>query len=61
LDAQIGSGKFDSVLAWLRENIHRHGRKYDPMKLVRRVTGSPITPEPYVRYLTEKYSEIYGL
>ena len=29
--------------------------------LVEKVTGSKITPEPYVRYLTKKYSEIYGL
>jgi Zn-dependent M32 family carboxypeptidase len=29
--------------------------------LVEKVTGSKITAEPYVRYLTKKYSEIYGL
>jgi carboxypeptidase Taq len=61
LEAQIRGGKFDSLLHWLRENIHRHGRKYDPQDLVQRVTGSRITPEPYVKYLTTKYSEIYNL
>jgi hypothetical protein len=25
------------------------------------VTGSKIDPAPYVRYLTKKYGEIYGL
>jgi carboxypeptidase Taq len=49
------------LLAWLRQNIHRHGQKYEPQKLVQIVTGSTITPEPYVRYLTKKYSEIYRL
>ncbi len=61
LDDQIRKGKFDALLGWLRENIHKHGRKYDPQDLVQRVTGSKITPEPYVRYLTTKYSDIYGL
>ena len=61
LDNQIRRGDFSSLLAWLRDQIHRHGRKYEPQELVRRVTGSAIDPKPYVRYLKSKYSEIYGL
>lgn len=61
LDDQIHMGKFDDLLDWLREKVHRHGHKYDPQDLVQKVTGSKITPEPYIRYLTRKYSEIYGL
>ena len=61
LGEEIRKGKFDSLLGWLRENVHKHGRKYYPQELVQKVTGSKITPEPYVRYLTGKYSDIYGL
>ena len=61
LDDQIRHGDFSELLAWLRKNIHQHGQKYEPQKLVETVTGSRISPEPYVRYLTKKYSEIYGL
>jgi len=61
LEDQIGAGKFDELLAWLRENIHRHGAKFEPQELVQRVTGSKIDPEPYVRYLTEKFTKIYAL
>lgn len=61
LDDQICKGNFSELLGWLRTNIHQHGHKYDPQVLVEKVTGSKITPEPYVRYLTKKYSEIYGL
>ncbi len=61
LGEQIRKGNFEALLGWLRWNIHRHGRKYKPQDLVRKVTGSQISPEPYVRYLTAKYSEIYGL
>lgn len=61
LDDQIRRGEFQGLLEWLHENVHRHGRKYDPQELVQKVTGSRITPGPYVRYLTRKYSDIYGL
>ena len=61
LDAQIEAGQFTELLAWLRQNIHRHGAKFEPQVLVKRVTGSTITPEPYLRYLNKKYSEIYHL
>ena len=61
LDDQIRAGNFSELLEWLRKNIHQHGQKFEPQTLVERVTGSRITSEPYVRYLTKKYSEIYGL
>ena len=61
LDDQIRAGNFAELLGWLRRNIHQHGQKYEPQALIERVTGSKITPEPYIRYLTKKYSEIYGL
>ncbi|HSB01862.1 MAG TPA: carboxypeptidase M32 [Anaerolineales bacterium] len=61
LDDQIRKGNFSELLTWLRTNIHHHGQKHEPQGLVEMVTGSRITPEPYVRYLKKKYSEIYGL
>ncbi|MBA3075561.1 MAG: carboxypeptidase M32 [Anaerolineae bacterium] len=61
LEAQIEQGKFDELLSWLRLKIHQHGAKFEPQVLVKEVTGSSITPEPYIRYLTTKYSEIYNL
>jgi len=61
LSDEITRGRFDSLLGWLRANLHMYGRKYDPQELVRRITGSKINAEAYVRYLTNKYSEVYGL
>ncbi len=61
LDDQISKGNFTELLGWLRKNIHQYGHKYEPQVLVEKVTGSKITPEPYVRYLTKKYGEIYNL
>lgn len=61
LESQIEQGKFDELLGWLHTKIHCHGAKFEPQTLVKEVTGSIITPEPYMRYLKSKYSEIYNL
>ncbi|HTX91674.1 MAG TPA: carboxypeptidase M32 [Anaerolineales bacterium] len=61
LPDQIRHGKFEALLAWLREKVHRHGAKFEPQELVQKVTGSKIDPTAYVRYLTAKFGEIYGL
>ena len=61
LSDQIRNGEFSELLDWLRENIHRHGAKFEPQELVKRVTGSKIDPEPYINYLRTKYGEIYGI
>jgi carboxypeptidase Taq len=61
LPDQIAAGQFDELLGWLRENIHRHGRKYTPVELVKRVTGNDLTASNYVAYIKAKFSDIYGL
>ncbi len=61
MDARIEQGEFSTLLDWLREKIHRHGSKYEPQELVKRVTGSKIDPQPYMRYLQAKLSDIYNL
>ncbi len=57
----IRLGRFSALLRWLRDHVHAHGRKYLPKDLLLRATGSPLTPEPYLRYLRQKFGEIYGL
>jgi carboxypeptidase Taq len=61
LESQIERGQFGELLAWLRQNMHRFGAKFEPQELVQKITGSKIDPQPYLRYLQAKYSEIYEL
>lgn len=61
LDENFRKGDFSELLGWLHKNIHQYGRKFEPQTLMLNVTGSKITPAPYVRYLKKKYGEIYGL
>jgi len=60
-EEQIEKGQFAEILGWLRERVHVHGAKYEPQELVKKITGSPIDPDPYVRYLEKKFGEIYHL
>jgi carboxypeptidase Taq len=61
IERQMAEARFEPLLAWLREKIHRHGRKFRPQELLRKVTGAGIDAGPYMRYLERKYGEIYGL
>ncbi|MBN1964638.1 MAG: carboxypeptidase M32, partial [Anaerolineae bacterium] len=61
IPGDIEKGDFSTLMGWLRENIHRYGRKYWPNELTERVTGGPIQTAPFMRYLRAKYSDIYGL
>ena len=61
LDDQIRQGNFENLLGWLRENVHRHGRKFEPQDLIERITGERINPAAYMRYLNKKYGQIYNL
>ncbi|GAB4309177.1 MAG: carboxypeptidase M32 [Candidatus Bipolaricaulota bacterium] len=58
---KVQTGDLLPIREWLRENVHRHGQVYVPDELVRRVTGSSLSPEPFLRYVRGKYGEVYGL
>ncbi|MBE2202420.1 MAG: carboxypeptidase M32 [Anaerolinea sp.] len=57
----MAQGQTTALVAWLRENIHQHGRKFTPGELVQRVTGQPLSHHAFVRYVTAKFSDIYRL
>lgn len=61
LDDKTRAGEFSELLTWLNEKVHAHGSKYYPQDLVQRVTGSKINGEPYIKYLNNKFSDIYNL
>ncbi len=58
---QIRQGEFNTLLTWLQQNIYQHGSKFTTSELIERVTGSDLTIEPYLDYLTGKYGALYSL
>lgn len=51
----ISQGDFSSVLGWLRAHIHRRGGALLPEELMGEATGHSLSPEPFQRYLSERY------
>ena len=60
LEAQIAAGELVPLRDWLRERLYRHGGKFMPKELIKRVVGGPIAVGPYLRQLEERVAELYG-
>ena len=58
---KISKGEFLPLKEWLNENVHKHGRFYDPEDLIKKISGKPLSAEPFMNYLEKKYSKIYNL
>ena len=61
LDSKIENGETKELLKWLRENIHKHGEKYDAKDLCKRITGEELNFTYFMDYAKNKYSKIYNL
>jgi carboxypeptidase Taq len=61
IEDELQIGKFDSLHTWLRENIYHFGKTYSANELVEKVCSSGLQIDPYIRYLTEKYGQLYQL
>jgi len=61
LEGQIGRGEFEPLREWLREKVHRHGRKFSAQELLQRVTGGPLDAEPWLDYARRKFGALYEI
>jgi carboxypeptidase Taq len=56
IEADTQAGRFTPLREWLREHVHRHGRKFPPRELLHRVTGQALSADPFLSYLEAKLS-----
>jgi carboxypeptidase Taq len=56
VEEKFARGEFVPLRDWLREQVYRFGRMYEPRELLRRVTGSELDPAPYLDYLRTKFA-----
>ncbi|MBR2669093.1 MAG: MBL fold metallo-hydrolase [Solobacterium sp.] len=61
VDRYLREDRFDLVVDWLRENIHRYGCRYNAEEVMIRATGEPFDVKYYLDYLEEKYTKLYNL
>ena len=60
LTERLARADLTDIKAWLAEHIHRHASLYTPSALMENACGK-FDPDHYVRYLTEKFTELYHL
>ena len=61
LDDALSNGELSVATEWLRKNIHLHGSLFEPKATVEQAAGGCISVEPLLKYLEEKYTDLYGL
>lgn len=54
LENSIRRGSFDTLVAWLRANVHGQGALLSSMELVHRVTGSKPGTEAFLEHLESR-------
>ncbi|MFC6646469.1 carboxypeptidase M32 [Granulicella cerasi] len=57
----LDEGNYAPLRHYLRETVHQHGRRFSRDELLLKATGRTLDPEPYIEYLTKKYTELYEL
>ncbi|HVF39954.1 MAG TPA: hypothetical protein VM939_08635, partial [Gemmatimonadaceae bacterium] len=57
LEDAFAAGEFTALRDWLRENIHRHGKRYRAPALIEKVTGNPPDPSALIRSLSDRYQQ----
>ncbi|TFF96008.1 carboxypeptidase M32 [Candidatus Thorarchaeota archaeon] len=56
----LKDGDIIPPIDWMKENIHMMASRYDPNDLVKHVTGKETSAKPFLSYLENKYSALFG-
>lgn len=56
----IAGQRAGDILQWLKKKIHSRGSELPGHELMAAVAGGPVTAQPFLEYLDEKYRDIYG-
>jgi carboxypeptidase Taq len=61
LEGMFTKGDFAPLKGWLNAKIHAPGKTWRAGELCARVTGKPLSPEPFLSYLEAKFGDLYGV
>jgi carboxypeptidase Taq len=59
--AEVERAEYGRLRGWLVQNVHQYGRSRTPTEITVAATGRPLSADAYVKYLEDKYGDIYGL
>ena len=60
IDREIEKGDFSRISEWLKEKIHKHGKKLLAEEIIKNACGEGLNPDCYIDYLRDKYLKIYN-
>jgi carboxypeptidase Taq len=56
----VTKGEILPPIDWMKKKVHLESAMYDPADLMEKVTGNRLTAEPFLEYVENKYSTIFG-
>lgn len=57
----VGEGDFKLINFWNKDRIWKYGGLFNTKEIMEKYVGAPISAEPYINYLKDKYADIYKL
>ncbi|PGM49237.1 carboxypeptidase M32 [Bacillus sp. AFS053548] len=57
----VETNDFQTILDWLKVNIHQYGAMKEPQQILKDVTGEELNVKYFVEYLESKYTILYEL
>ena len=57
LGTELAAGRYGGLLRWLREKVHRQGRRLPAPDLIKAATGEPTRADYYIESLRRKFAE----
>jgi len=57
---KVSQGSISPVIDWLDVHVHKPSNRYDPSRMIEEITGKKITAKPFINYLENKYSALFG-
>jgi carboxypeptidase Taq len=58
---RVREGDAEPLREWLREHVHRHGKRYGTDDLLCEATGEPFAADAFTDYVTGKYGALYDV
>jgi len=56
IPSDLATGKYESLLGWMRTNIHQQGSHHLPADLIQSATGAPLSATAHLEHLKEVYT-----
>jgi len=60
-NSDVQKGDFSSVIKWLNDHVFSYGRLLTADEIVKNACGSGLNSKVFVKYLQDKYYELYEL